>query len=303
MYQGKLIDAMAQIDYDIDHQEFISYLDDSGIDKVMLFGRKKNRGNSLVYAEELSRRYPSRVNLGSSKKFDQRIDLENKYVDHIINGVKKGKFKFIGELMLTHADKFDGEENPTLERYVDSSSANVFQLLENLVETPVPVQIHWEVYHWDRDYQNISNMLNSFPGLNFIWPHCGFANYSQVETMISSHSNLYVTLSKRELKRYKELWISYDDDDLGGFAMVNPDFTSKVDGAIVNSDGKLFPEWKQLLETYPDRFMFATDCHKLLRWKAYKKIVDRWRNILGQLEESTARCIAYENSQRIYKLL
>jgi predicted TIM-barrel fold metal-dependent hydrolase len=146
-------------------------------------------------------------------------------------------------------------------------------------------------------------MLNSFPNLKFVWPHCGFGNHSQVEHMISSHSNLYVTLSKRELKRYKKLWISYDDDDLGGFAMVNPDFTSKVDGAIVNSDGKLFPEWKQLLETYPDRFMFATDCHKQLRWKAYKKIVDRWRNILGQLELSTARYIAYENAERIYKIL
>lgn len=303
MYQGNLIDAMAQIDYPIDHREFISYLEDSGVSKIMLFGRKKNREDSLIYAEGLKQKYPDKICLGSSKKFNQRMDLEIGYVDHIIKGVNTDKFKFVGELMLTHADKFDGEENPTFERYVNSAGENLFQLLTELSKNPVPVQMHWEVYHWDRDYQNISKMLNSYPDLKFVWPHCGFANCAQVEFMISNHNNLYITLSKRELKRYKDLWISYDNDDLGGFGIVNPEFSANVDGAVVDEDGILFPEWKKLLESNPDRFMFATDCHKLLRWKAYKKIVYRWRNILSQLDPQTARCIAYENAEKVYKLL
>ena len=56
----------------------------------------------------------------------------------------------------------------------------------------------------------------------------------------------------------------------------------------------------ELLQKYPDRFMFATDVHKFSRWKNYNKIVKIWREILGQLEKSLADKIGSKNAERIY---
>jgi hypothetical protein len=114
---------------------------------------------------------------------------------------------------------------------------------------------------------------------------------------------VYATLSKRELKRWKNLWISPTNTDFGGFQIVNPEWWDKVDNnSIVDDDNKIKKEWVHLLDKFQDRFLFATDAHKSLRWKSYNAIVLCWRNILNQLDTVVAKKISYTNAVRLYNI-
>lgn len=303
MFTHKLIDAMSQIDIQWPVEKFLSDLDESNIEYIALFPRAKLRRVTWHHGLRLIASSGDRVIPGSLKRNDQRVDLTDSYVEQILNAINVDNVKFLGELMFTHADKHDGEVNPTFERHVNASSPNVIRLLDEIAKNPIPVMFHWEVYHWDRDWPNISSMLERYPTIKFIWPHCGFGTVDQIDYVMSRYPNVYPTLSKRELIRTKTLWISHTGDDIGGYNIVHEPFLNKVDGALIDITGTIKSEWIELLTKYQDRFMFATDAHKRLRWESYTKIVAIWRDILGQLDYDLALKLGYTNAARIYNLL
>ena len=299
MYQDTLIDAMAQMYFEMDLDTFGSYLKKSGIDYIVLSSVPGGRKTSL----ELKEKYSDQILLGTTKSFVQRNDFTDQYVSEIVQELENPIYKFIGELHFTHADKEDGEVNKELERRVNPSSPNVRKLLDHISKNPVPVFFHWEVYHWERDWPHIKDMLNSYPNLQFVWPHCGFATVEQIRLVMTEHPNVCCTLSKRELKRWKNLWIGPDNRELGGFQIINEAWWDKVDSnSIVDDNYKIRKEWLLLLDQFQDRFLFATDAHKSLRWRYYNEIIERWRDILGQLDAKLAKKISYENAVRIHKL-
>ena len=55
---------------------------------------------------------------------------------------------------------------------------------------------HWEFYNWDRDFPKFSKIFNEFPEVTFIIPHMGFGSINQIDTILSSHPNVYMTISK-----------------------------------------------------------------------------------------------------------
>lgn len=224
MFNHKLIDAMSQIEFPLPPDKFLSMLDDSNIEYIALFPRAKPFVETGHHAVKLMNLCDHRVIKGSVKRFDQRDDLTDQYVQEVLDNVNIDKVKFIGELMLTHADKQAGEVNDTFERYVNSSSPNVIRLLDEIAKDPIPVMFHWEVYHWDRDWPNIKFMVQRYPNLKFIWPHCGFATVEQIDHVLTECPNIHPTLSKRELIRTNTLWISHTGDDIGGFNIVHPPF-------------------------------------------------------------------------------
>jgi len=300
MYQDKLIDAMAQIYFNIKDEVFESYLESSGIDYIAISaGIPGGKDCSL----RLKQKFNSRILLGTSKRFDQRDDFDPQYINTIIQELKDPSYRYIGELHFTHADKEDGEINDELERRVSAVSPNTKKLLDHISAYQVPVFFHWEVFHWERDWPEISKMLKSYPNLKFVWPHCGFATVDQIDKVLSEHPNVYATLSKRELKRWKNLWIGPDNTDLGGFQIVNSEWWDKVDSnSIVDDHNKIRQEWVTLIDKFQDRFLFATDAHKTLRWNSYNNIVLCWRNILGQLDADLAKKISYTNAAKLYKI-
>jgi len=161
----------------------------------------------------------------------------------------------------------------------------VARLLSELQGRNAPVMTHWEVYAWDRDWPAFHDLYSRFPKVIFIWPHAGFASADQVQTVLSSHANVMITLSKKESAQ---------------LALSSQEKTEKLGGALLDGCGELLPEWRALLEEYPDRFMFATDAHKDFRWAKYAEIVNRWRLILGQLPKPVAHALAWGNAERIY---
>jgi hypothetical protein len=275
---------MAQIESGMS-SEVSAALDESGVARMALFARlhRKRSGESDVLS--LKRRFGQRLVIGTPKPFDQRGDLRDGFVEQTLSHLQDRHFQFVGEIMFAHADKSHGEQTFEGERYVAPDGRNVMRLLAALEGRNIPVMTHWEVYAWDRDWPVFDQLYSHFPGVTFIWPHAGFASADQVRTVLSSHANVTVTLSKNEGDQR---------------ALSSEEKAKALGGPLVDRCGRLLPEWRELLEKYPDRFMFATDAHKDFRWARYTEVVKRWRLILGQLPEPVARSLAWGNAERIY---
>jgi hypothetical protein len=283
-YVGPMFDAMAQIEAGMS-DTVIAAMDESGISRMALFARlhRKRDGSSGVLS--LKQRFPQRFVMGTPKPFDQRDDLTDYFVEKTLLYLQDNRYQFIGEIMFAHADKIHGEQTVTGERYVAPDGKNVIKLLTALEKRHIPVMTHWEVYNWDRDWPGFHALYAHFPGVTFVWPHAGFASPEQVRTVLSSHANVMITLSKKE-KDQNALSSEEKEEMLGD--------------AIVDNDGLLLPEWRDLIEKYPDRFMFATDAHKDFRWAKYGQVVNQWRRILAQLSDPIAQAIAWGNAKRVY---
>jgi hypothetical protein len=67
-------------------------------------------------------------------------------------------------------------------------------------------------------------------------------------------------------------------------------------------DGRLCPEWRQLLLKYPDRFLLGSDTWINQRWDAYDDTMKSYRGWLGALPPQVARRIAWENGAALFGL-
>jgi len=283
-YAGPMFDAMAQIESG-KYGTVISALNESGVYRMALFARlhKKRNGESTVIA--LKSEVPLKIIMGTPKPFDQRGDLSDSFVRQTMNRLSDKNYQFIGEILFAHADKSHGEQSATGERYVSPSGENVIKFFTALENLNIPVMVHWEVYDWNRDWPEFHALYSRFPKIIFIWPHAGFASADQVGAVLSSHANVMITLSKKEKDQQA---LSSEEKEI------------MLGESIVDNCGRLLPEWRKLIEMYPDRFMFATDAHKDFRWKKYAKVVEQWRGILGQLSAPVAQALAWRNAERIY---
>jgi hypothetical protein len=102
-----------------------------------------------------------------------------------------------------------------------------------------------------------------------IWAHTGFSTPpARVEEL---------------LKKYPMLWgeLSYR-------------------GGLTDRDGKLTPEWRELLTQHSERFLIGSDTWINERWFSYDAIFQNYRNWLAQLPGDKARNMASGNAKRLF---
>jgi hypothetical protein len=289
-YRGQMFDAMAQIDSNMSDR-VLSALQDTGIRRIALFGRWKldergggGSGRSEVLA--LYRAHPELIVPGATKVFVDTPGWNDRILREMTDDLDEAAWRFVGELLVVHADKVGGSITGAGERTTKLDSGEFSALMQKVVARHVPMMLHWEVYDWERDWPAMSAIYSASPQVTFIWPHGGFGSADQVRTVIQGHPNVVVTLSKR----------------IGDAraTLRNAQQASKLGDPVIDECRQMRPEWLKLLQDYPERFMFATDAHDTQLWERYGRIVRRWRGILGQLPPELARGIAVGNASRIY---
>ncbi|WP_444812844.1 amidohydrolase family protein [Variovorax jilinensis] len=68
------------------------------------------------------------------------------------------------------------------------------------------------------------------------------------------------------------------------------------------ADGRLCPEWRQLILRYPDRFLVGSDTWVNQRWSAYDELMRGYRTWLGDLPPDVARRIAWGNAADMFSV-
>ncbi len=66
--------------------------------------------------------------------------------------------------------------------------------------------------------------------------------------------------------------------------------------------GKLCPEWRQLIQKYPDRFVVGSDTWINQRWSSYDQLMAGYRTWLGDLPADLARKVAWANAAGLFGL-
>lgn len=97
----------------------------------------------------------------------------------------------------------------------------------------VPVLLHVE----STRMAELGVLLARFPDVPVIWAHGGYTPLFLARRMLERHPNLYYELSARTWPRHPR----------------SPDYTILRDGE------KVWPEWLQLVEAMPHRFLVGTD--------------------------------------------
>lgn len=305
IYQGRLIDAMMQINSNIAPEDIDEKMHYARVEHMILFSRQQEPFDSTQHVIDVAKKMGNRITRGTHKRFDQQDDLTPQFVKDTIKSVKEGA-KFIGELQCTHADKYDNGDNPTnevtlrRERYVNPMAPNFLKLMDALDGKGIPVFVHWEIYHWERDWPQFTQLFAKYPNINFVWPHGGYGHAVYINEVLNKHKNVYVTISKRDLFFFKKTWLTYQGEYVGAWSVSNTEWQDKLGSSMLLPNGQIQPEWNHLFKRYSDKFMFATDAHKWQRWVNYVKIVNIWRGILGQLPLEYAEKIAYKNAEKLF---
>ena len=227
--------------------------------------------------------------LGAPKYFLHKNDIGKSFTKRTLKNIDKYKYSFVGEILFTHADKCNttSRQHESGEIYRDPSGKGFADFLVKVSSKNIPVMTHWEFYAWERDWPKFSKLFLDFPNQKFIIPHMGFGSPKQAKLVLSTHDNVYMTISKKNKDKRN---------------ICDPIKQSKFGSGFLNDENQLKDEWKEILIEYQDKLLFATDAHKKHRWKKYSKIVRIYRDILNQLPEEVAKKIAYLNAERIYDI-
>ena len=284
-YNGPLFDAMAQIDQKSSLVAAMRSVEASGVNKIALFARSRK----ALHQDEkallsLQKKFPDLIVLGVPKYFLLRDDLSKEYIEACLQGIQDHKYSFVGEILYTHANKSGTKKLTKADRYVDPLAPNTDRLL-TLLDDDIPVMTHWESWAWDRDWPRFSKLYASHPKQKFIIPHIAFASIEQAETILSSHPNVYVTLSKKL-------------DNRKGFG--DKEKQARIGRKMLNSNWRLKQGWREIVVKYSDRILFATDAHKSHTWPKYEHTVDRYRVFAAQLPSEVAKNVSYRNAELLY---
>jgi hypothetical protein len=140
----------------------------------------------------------------------------------------------------------------------------VRRLVAIAVERRLVLNVHGEA-------DVIEQLLTFDPNMRVLWAHAGLKTHPRVVgKLLVLHRNLWAELSHR---------------------------------ADIAPDGKLAPEWRDLFERFPDRFMLGSGTYNNDFWFRYSITLERSRDWLRQLRPALAERIAHQNALDLFTRL
>lgn len=209
----------------------------------------------------------------SSSKYFERMDEQNKY----------DAFKGIAEVLLFHNQK--GDKAPLVK--VKMSDKRFKKVLEIDLQRDWPVVLHIEFASLKGEERTIfmsdmEELLKKYPKHPFMLIHMGQLEHDETRRLINTYPNIYFLTSHSDnitVDKSEQPWINMFEKN---------DFKK---------------EWRQLLESSPERFIFALDNVWASHWeKDYNEKMNLWSGALSKIDRKSAELIAHGNAQRLWKL-
>ncbi|MEE8515671.1 MAG: amidohydrolase family protein [Alphaproteobacteria bacterium] len=134
----------------------------------------------------------------------------------------------------------------------------------------------------DKFFGGIELLYRRNPSLKLIIPHTATTNPDNVRRLLTRHPTLMMDF--KFVGR------------LGNWHHTEP---------VHNADKELHEDWARLFEAMPSRFMVGTDAKFYRRGfdgDDYRRLIERFRRVLGGLNPQAARLIGHENARRIFSM-
>ena len=301
-YQGPIIDAHGHLGASFNWKTMVQAMDSNNVTRRTVMARyypgpgdRRDLPGSDEDAMRLAERYPGRffpligmqrpLLTGSHKWRAPDREVE-RLIEETERKLASGKFFGMGEFIVRHWSYSRGphaeQENPIYSTFMRRMSAIAARF-------DAPMVIHMEAY--PVLVGDFSRLLAEYPNARFVWAHnCGRSKAAVIRGMLTRHPNLYCDLAGMTNVGSTGYGIGWPRTE---------EFT-----ALIEKDGILFQEMKEIYEEFPDRFMLGMDVAHAPgnNLRNYSRRVNRFRELLGQLKPETATKIAETNAIRIFKL-
>lgn len=202
-----------------------------GAQKAVIFWGRNSDNESIA---EAARRHPERF-IAFASVSPERAAYRSAWASHdptlldqLDRLLASGRFQGIGEISSTH---FPSPGLP--ETDFDPLGPTLTGIMALARKHRVPVMVHIEITR----INEFARLLAQFPDVPVIWAHGGYTPLFLARRMLDAHSNLFYELSARTWPRHPR----------------SPDYSILHDGE------KVWPEWLQLIESRPERFLVGTD--------------------------------------------
>lgn len=152
-------------------------------------------------------------------------------------------------------------------------------------DMPLPMHMQWH----PESMHELEALLTEFPRGRVVWSHCGnTTSAKEVRPLLERFSNVYCDLGFRGMPQ-----LAHDRLRDQGRTIYWPESTFKK--------ADLLPDWRQLIEDFPNRFMLSID--DVQSWEEYDAVVAANRTgVLDKLSSSTAEKVAYKNAIKVFRL-
>ncbi|MBM4337919.1 MAG: hypothetical protein FJ110_00075 [Deltaproteobacteria bacterium] len=302
IYKGPILDAHSHVGESFDWETMVSVMDRNNVSRQIIMARgypgpsgsKDLPGNDDL-ALKLSDKYPGRfLPLVGMQRTELTGEHKWRNPDAAVNALLKetevslatGRFRGIGEVIVRHYAYSSGKhaemENPIYSPFM-------LRLSQIAARFDVPIVLHMEGE--PGFVKDFTRLLQENPRVRYIWAHsCGRSKAPVIRTMLTNHSNLFCDLS------------SMTNVGETGYGTGWP--RMEAYNALIEQNGVIFPEMREIYEAFPDRFMIGTDVAHApgMNQKNYGRRIQRFRELLAQLKPQTAAAFAEDNAIRIFKV-
>ncbi|MCX8477828.1 MAG: amidohydrolase family protein [Sphingomonas sp.] len=155
----------------------------------------------------------------------------------------------------------------------------------------VPVNVHVSLEN-PEVVAAVERAVAAYPGMKLILAHSGWsAEAGLIGRLLAAHPNLYADLSVR--LGPAEGWPAPGTS--------GPALPNRI--SILGADGALLPEWRALIEHFPDRFLFGLDITSTGSGRAHHidELMAASRHALGQLPRGVEHAVSHGNIERLLK--
>jgi len=302
LYKGLIIDAHGHLGSSFREKTIVSVMETNKVSKQIIMARYypgpagfADQPGSDELALDLAKKYPGRffplVGMqrteltGSQKWMTPDRSVEN-LLKQTEEKLSTGMFWGIGEVIIRHYAYSSGihaeQNNPVYSLFMQ-------RLSRIAARFDVPIIIHMEAD--PKLVDDFSRLLHENRDVRYVWAHnCGRSRAPIIRAMLNAHANLFC--------------------DLAG--MTNVGETGYGTGwprmekynSLMEVDGKFLPEMREIYEAFPNRFTIGMDVAHApgMNLSNYSRRVVRFRELLGQLSETTANKFAEQNALRIFGL-
>lgn len=186
------------------------------------------------------------------------------YAEHEL---ARGVYRGIGELSIVH---FPSRGFPETE--ISPQHPLLDGLMGLAARFKVPVLIHCEMTY----ARELAQLLARHPNVPVIWAHGGYAPLYWVERMLDEHPNLTIDLSMRTVEDHPR----------------SPDYW------ICKAPGQIWPQWLELIEANPSRFVVGSDAAQRDAQADEARLLAS-KLVLDQLTPGTRAAVGTTNLERL----
>ena len=281
-----IIDVEFHYGQRIEIEKLIKRMDENGVALTWLApGGDWGRSEVSMALNEL---YPDRI-VPTTVSGDGKLwhSSDKGFLDRLATAVRSGRYFAMGEFEARHY--YAGPStSPDAHTRVDSGAMKV--VFELSKEKGIPFLLHHEAE--DKLLPELELMLGRYPEVKVIWCHAGR----------NRNPNTWKKFRKAEaarefLQRYPNLYFNFLASPPGA------KFSGYVEGIMYNISSQgvaLDPEWKEVVEEFPDRFVLGSDVAPLRFEGRHDRVFDDYRNIILQgVRRDIAEMIAYKNAWKL----